>query len=571
MNGGEVLVATLQSRGVDTVLFVAGGTFVTVLECLSRHQSAIRAVPVRLESSAVFAAEAYASIARKPACVFVSRAPGATNAAIGIHTAMQSSRPVVLFIANIPQAMKQREAFQEIDYRLMYAPVAKAVFDVHSIDELAPAAARALDLSMSGRPGPVVVSVSRDILDATTNEASIPPPSPPVAMGPHPDALARVRDLIKDARHPIVIAGEMVGFEGAHAALARLAESIGAGVLAAYRQQDSLANDHPAYIGQLSLNRLPHVERALDECDLLLALGTRFDSVTTADYRMVRDHHRLIMVYPDPSVFSQWQPELSVASDVTPFINALCEGPDTAPDPDTLAWRGGLHAEEMGFGELDDRSQIKGRVDLARVIETFQSMVPPDSILVSDAGTFGRWIQRYYRFRHPDTCLGPVSGAMGYGVPGGIGAALAAPGRRVFVWVGDGGFQMTGHEAATLMQETLPVTVIVCDNAAWGSILVEQQRRFSGWDFGTRLRSPDFELLGRGYGMPSFGVAQTSEFEAALGSALAEEGPEPDPFAPRPPRRLPLCLSPSCLSPSCVRPSLTGHTVLAASGREPTR
>ena len=190
MNGGEILVETLLSRGIEAVFFVPGGTFVTVLDALSRVQNRIRSIPTRLESAAAFACDAYAGISRIPACMFVSRAPGASNAVIGVHNAMQASRPFVLFIADIPKDMKGREAFQEIDYRLMYAPVAKAVLEVHSFHEVAAVTARALDLAVSGRPGPVVCVVSRDILDGETGVARIPKPAAPVTMGADPDAVA---------------------------------------------------------------------------------------------------------------------------------------------------------------------------------------------------------------------------------------------------------------------------------------------------------------------------------------------------------------------------------------------
>ena len=522
MNGGEVLLATLRSRSIDTIFYVAGGTYITVLEALSR-QNAVRAIGTRLESSAVFAAEAYAAIARKPACVFVSRAPGATNASIGVHTAMQSSRPLVLFVANIPQSMKQREAFQEIDYRLMYAPIAKAVFDVNSFDELSQVTARALDLSMSGRPGPVVVSVSRDVLDGPTGNPPIPKPTAPVRAGPDEAGLAAAVSLIDQAARPVVIAGEMVDFEGAHRELQAFAENAGVGVMAAYRQQDVFSNEHPAWLGQLSLNRSDHGERALDECDLLIAIGTRFDSVTTDDYTMLRENQKLIMVYPDAAVFSQWQPDIALVAHTRSTLRALAERV-AAPGPERLEWREEMHEAELAFGEPGDVS-VHGAVNMAEVIEAFKARVGREAILVADAGTFGRWIQRFYRYTQPDTSLGPVSGAMGYGVPGGIGAAVADGVRPVVVWVGDGGFLMTGQEAAVIVQEQLPVKIIVCDNSAWGSILVSEQKRFPGLDYGTILRSPDFTTLGEGYGMTTFRVEKTDEFAGALEQAMAASGP----------------------------------------------
>jgi len=288
MHGGEIVVETWLSRGVDTVFFVPGGTNVTVLEALSRNQNKIRSVPTRLESSAVFAADAYSAIRKKPACVVCSRAPGATNASIGIHTAMQASRPVVLFITNIPRRMKGREAFQEINYHEMYAPIAKAVIDVNSLDELAGDVARALDISVSGRPGPVVVAISKDILDEKADDPLIPKPAAPVRVGPDPLAVDRAARLIESSKHPIILAGEMVGFESANEELEKFADATGAGVLTAYRQQDSIRADHPSHFGHLSINRLPFQEQALKESDLMIAVGSRLDSVTTADYTMCK-------------------------------------------------------------------------------------------------------------------------------------------------------------------------------------------------------------------------------------------------------------------------------------------
>ena len=525
LNGGEVVVETMLSRSVDHVYFVAGGTYVTVLEALSRHQNEIRAVPTRLEQSAVFAAEVSGAIQRKPACVFVSRAPGAANAALGVHTAMQASRPLVLFIANIPRAQKGREAFQEIDYLGMYGPIAKAVFDVASFDELADVTARALDLSVSGRPGPVVVALAKDLLDGDTGTPVIPKPAPPVMLGAEPAAVATAATLIQDAAHPIILAGEIIAFEDAYTELQSLAAATGAGVITAYRQQDVFPNDHEAYFGQLTLNRLPYQKEAWEACDLVINMGCRLDSATSSDYTLIRDDQKMIMAYPDAAVFSQWQADVAMGANAKPAMTALTEAlANFTPPIERLAWRDAIHAEEAAFAEPGEIT-VQGDVDLAQVITTFQRLVPDDAILSCDAGTFGRWLHRYYRCNAPVSSFGPVSGAMGYGVPGAIGAACADPNRPVFAWVGDGGFLMTGQEAATIVQEQLAVTIIVCDNAGWGSILVGQQKRFENWDFGTRLVSPDFAKLADGYGMAAFTVDKTANFELALQSAMDHSGP----------------------------------------------
>ena len=524
VNGGEALVEALLSRGVDTVFFVPGGTYVTVLEALSRHTNTIRCVPMRLESSAMFAAEAYAAIRRKPAVVMVSRAPGACNAAIGVHTAMQGSRPVILMVAGIPKKMRQREAFQEIEYHNMFPAVAKDYFDVHSFDEVAPVVSRALDLSVSGRPGPVVLSLAKDVLDGVTGAPVVPPLPSLGESAPGPNAARDIAQLMDAASRPIILAGEMVGFENATEALVAYADATGAGVMAAYRQQDLFPNEHPAWLGQLTLNRTPHMEQALAECDLLVAIGSRLDSVTTADYTMVKEHHKLVMIYPEPSEFSQWQPTIGVSASAKASLEVLTAAVGAPPTADRMSWRDQSHGAEFEFatpGEI----KVQGQVDMAQVIGTVSALVPKDSIQVSDAGTFGRWIQRYYRCSQPASSIGPISGAMGFGLPGGIGAAVADDSRPVFVWVGDGGFLMTGNEAATMVQEKLPVKIIVCDNNAWGSIMTHQRKRFPGWEFGVRLESPDFATLAEGFGMAAFPVRDTAEFEPALKAAMAVDGP----------------------------------------------
>jgi acetolactate synthase-1/2/3 large subunit len=525
INGGEAVVATLLSRGIDTVFFVPGGTYVTVLEALSRVQDKIRAVPTRLESSAAFACDAYAGIAHKPSCMFVSRAPGASNAVIGVHTAMQASRPFVLFIADIPKAQKGREAFQELEYKLMFEPVAKAVLEVNSFDEVAQVTARAIDLSVSGRPGPVVCVISKDILDGRTGALPIPKGANPVRMGPEKGSVESAAELVRAAKHPIILAGEIIPIEGETEALRQFADISGAGVLVSYRQQDIIDNEHLAYFGQLTLNRLPFQIEALDACDLIINIGCRLDSTTTEDYKMFRHDQKMIMAYPDAVVFSQWQADVAMGSHTGPAMRALLESLESTPPPaERIAWRDEVHAQEVAYSQPGE-IEIQGDVDMARIITTFMKLVPGNAIHSSDAGTFGRWLHRYYRFRQPYCNVGPVSGAMGYGVPGAIGAQLAAPDRMVFSWVGDGGFLMTGQEAAAIVQENLPVKIIVCDNAAWGSILVHQQKRFGDWDFGTRLKSPDFAQLAEGYGMAAFKVKRTEQFADALKGVMAHDGP----------------------------------------------
>lgn len=524
MLGGEVVVKTMIARGVDTVFFVAGETLTTVFEALSRHQKEIHSVATRLESAAVFAADAYAALRKRPACVLCSRAPGASNASVGIHNAKQASRPVVLIIASIPRQFMGREAFQEINFLQMYAPIAKAVFDVNSFHEIAPVLARALDLSVSGRPGPVVVAISKSILDGETDEPSIPKVSAPVRVGPDMDAVKSVARMIEASKHPLIIAGEIVNFEDASKVLEQFADATGAAVMTAFRQQDLVRADHPANLGQLTFKRPPYQEEALKQCDLIISIGARLDSTTTANYSMIREHHQLIMIYPEPAEFSQWQPDLALCSLTTPAMKAIASALSSKPPAERLAWRDNLHKQEVEFGTPPE-VEIHGEVDMTKVIKHFSSIVPKDAIMVSDVGISVRIVAQYYRYNRPNTQLGGISGSMGYGVPGGFGAQLAKPEALVFVWVGDGSFLMTGNECAAIVQEKLPVKLMVLDNNYWGSIFTNQRKRFPDWDFGARLQSPDFAALGRGFGIPAWTVRKTEDFPPALDEMMKTDGP----------------------------------------------
>ncbi|MEW6671346.1 MAG: thiamine pyrophosphate-binding protein [Thermodesulfobacteriota bacterium] len=524
MNGGEVVVKTMISRGIDTVFFVPGETNTTIFEALSRHQKEIRSVPTRLESAAVFAADAYAAIRKRPACVLCSRAPGATNSSIGIHNAKQASRPVVLIIASIPRQFMGREAFQEINFLQMYAPIAKAVFDVSSFNEVGPVLARALDLSVSGRPGPVVVAISKSILDGETGDPAIPKASAPVRLGADPEAAREAARMIAASQRPIIVAGEIVNFEDASKELERFADVTGAGVMTAFRQQDLFRADHPANFGQLTFKRPPYQHEALKQADLFIAVGTRLDSTTTANYAMFRNDQKLIMIYPEPAEFSQWQPDVALCSHTAPAMQAIAAALSTKPSAERLAWRDNLHRQEVEYGTPGD-IESRGELNLIKVIKHFNSVVPNDAIMVSDVGISVRMVAQYYRYNRPNTQLGGISGSMGYGVPGGFGAQLANPKALVFVWVGDGSFLMTGNECAAIVQEKLPVKLMVLDNNYWGSIFTNQRKRFPGWDFGARLQSPDFAALGRGYGMPAWTVRKTDEFPAALAGMMNTAGP----------------------------------------------
>lgn len=524
MNGGDAVVETLIALGVDTSFTVSGESFLPVLEAMRRNRNAMRLVTTRHEGGAAFAAEAFGKLTGRPAAVFVSRGPGATNAAIGVHTAMQDSTPLLLFVGHVRQHSRGREAFQEIDQHAMFAPVAKAVLEAESAEELAATTAEAVRLSCAGRPGPVVVVLPRDVSERAVENTRIPEPTPRDAITASDEALQAAARLIRDAKRPLAIAGEMIAFERAQSALAAFAEASGVPVMAAYRRQDCLPNSHPAYAGHLEINRVAYQRAELDGADLIIAIGSRLDGITSEDYSLPRQGQKLVQIHPDSAVLTRCGADAPVRSDCGPALAALTAMMDT-PAADRQARLAALH-EEYEHLASPGSAPVQGAVDLSLVTAEVQRQAGAEAVIITDGGSFARWVHRFYRFAAPATQAGPMSGAMGYAVPGALGARLARPDAPVVAFVGDGGFLMTGQELVTAVEQKLKLVVIVCDNNAHGSIMTGQQRAY-GDDavYGTRLDSPDFAAVARGYGMPAWTVTTSAEFGPAFAAALAEAGP----------------------------------------------
>ena len=524
MDGGEAVVRTLVAQGLDTVFTVPGESFLYVLEALRHRRDRIRLITTRHESGAAFAAEAYGKLTGRPAAVIVSRGPGATNASIGLHTASQDSTPMVLLIGDVRRRSKGREAFQEIDHHRMFGAIAKAVVEPVSPEAIPDVLARAVAASVAGRPGPVVVVLPRDLTEAAAGEPEIPPAIPRPAIAPDPAALGRAAEAIETCRRPLIIAGEMVAIEDASASLGRFAEACGAPVMAAYRRQDVLANDHPAYGGHLEINRVDFQREAFDAADLIVVAGSRLDGITSEEERLIRPEQTSIQIYPDGAVLRRSGADHAIEADVGPSLTELAAALGRPP-PDRLAWRDGVHRSYRAFSEAGNRTAV-GSVDMARVVGQLAELIPADATILTDGGSFARWVHRYYRFTRPHTQAGPMSGAMGYAVPGALGAALARPEAPAVAFVGDGGFMMTGQELVTAVEQKLAIKVIVCDNRAHGSILLGQQHSFgSEADYGTLLTSPDFAAVARAYGVPAWRVDRTEDFASCWQEAFAHDGP----------------------------------------------
>ena len=523
--GGQALVETLIAHGVDTAFCLPGESYLGVIESLREHQNEIHLVVNRHESGASFAACAHARMTNKPGIAFVSRGPGASNAAIGVHTARQDSTPMVLFIGQVPTHQLGREAFQEVDYHMMFGPLTKGVMQAFTASEVADITHKALTLAVDGRPGPVVVVLPENVTTSESKTKEIPAPVPRPAFAADDDAIARAAEMIKASRHPVVIAGEMVNFEAANEALETFLEASGAGLGAAFRRQGVIPTDHPACLGHFALALAPYQKEMWDEVDLVIAVGTRLDAATTMDFELVSREQLLIHIYPDRAVLDVNAPDVALKSDCGAALTALSKALTTPPPEERLAWRR-AQREKYEAWAVPPEGTALGAVDMNQVMAVLGQNLPDDCTVTNDAGNFATWLHRFLPFKHRQAQAGPAAGSMGFAVPGAIGVQLARPGKTVVALVGDGGFLMTGQELVTAVEQNLPIKVIVCDNSAYGTIAMHQVQRFGGENrFGVNLKSPDFAAAARAWGVEAWSVTRTEQFAPALDAALAHGGP----------------------------------------------
>ena len=529
---GHVLVEALIAQGIDTCFGVPGESYLAVLDGFHEHRERIRFVACRQEGGAAFMAEAQGKLSGRPGVCFVTRGPGATNASIGVHTAFQDSTPMVLFIGQVAGDQRDREAFQEVDYRHMFGPgtlgMAKWVGEVHDPDRLPEYVSRAFHVALQGRPGPVVIVLPEDMLTRETSAPVLGRAEAALAW-PAPDALARAGEVLASAERPFVIVGGSGWDAAACLALEQFAERWELPVGCAFRFQDLLDNRHPNYAGDVGIGINPRLAERIRGADVILAIGARLGEMTTGGYSLLtppRPAQRLIHIHAGAE-------ELGRVYDAEIMINASmrCAAPALAglTPPDTRPW-----AQRTMDAHADYEANLVPNpvspLDMAEVIQTIQRLAPEDTVYTNGAGNYSGWLHRFCRYpglrHHGRTQLAPTSGAMGYGVPAAVAAALLHPERTVVNIAGDGDFLMTGQELATATgYGARRLISVVVDNGTYGTIRMHQEREYPGRVSGSDLFNPDFVALALAYGWRAERVETTAEFEPAFARALADGAP----------------------------------------------
>jgi acetolactate synthase-1/2/3 large subunit len=524
MSVAKLIVDSLAAHGIDRVFCVAGESYLGLLDAIYGRRE-IYTVVCRHEAGAGFMALADARLTGRPGVALVSRGPGASNAAIAVHTAQQDGVPFVLIVGQVSRADVRRNSFQEIDYAQMYGSIAKWTAEITDPARAAETLLRAIRTATTGVPGPVVIAVPEDVLTAEC-DAEIVRPQAPISAAPDAASLAALRQLMSKTTRPLAIAGSGIASAEDREKLLAFLESWTIPAVVSFRRQDLLPNRHPLYAGDMGLANPRAQMEVLNQADLLLVIGARLSDITTQGYsfpKLVRPQQTLVHIHADPAVIgTHFAADLAIACAPSALFDTV--GVPAGAMPDRSAWIGALTAQRDAIAAVR-RVEVNDGVPFELVVEAVGRSLPRDAIVTLDAGTFGAPVYRIIPFAPPQRLLAPISGAMGFGIPAAVAAGLREPEKTVVCFVGDGGFLMTDGELAVALERRLPLKIILSENNSYGSIRVRQEHAFPGRPSGTSFRNPDLELIGRAYGFPVSRIRKPGD-TGLIGDLIATDGPQ---------------------------------------------
>jgi acetolactate synthase I/II/III large subunit len=521
--GGQILIDQLVAQGVERVTCVPGESYLAALDAL--HDSPIDVMICRAEGGAAMMAEAYGKLTGRPGICFVTRGPGSTNASHGVHIAMQDSTPMILFVGQVDTGMREREAFQELDYKAVFGTMAKWVVEIDCPDRIPELVARAFRVALQGRPGPVVISLPENMLTETAAVADAPRVEPAVSW-PAPSDLDRLAAMLSSARAPIVILGGSGWTAEAAAGIARFAERFDLPVTTSFRRASLFDADHSHYAGDLGIGPSPKLKDRITGADVILLIGGRMSEMPSSSYTLLDipvPKQKLIHVHPGAEELGRvYQPALAIQATPAAFAAAV----ETMKPASMPAWKGEASKAHADFLEWTGNArELPGAFQYGQVVTWLRERLPKDAIVCNGAGNYAGWLHRHHRFHTFATQLAPTSGSMGYGVPAAVMAKRHHPDRVVVAFAGDGCFLMNGQEFATAVQYDAPLIVVVVDNAQYGTIRMHQERDYPGRIVGTQLKNPDFALYAKAFGGHGEKVERTEDFAPAFERALASGKP----------------------------------------------
>lgn len=521
-NGGQVLADQLRIHGCDTAFCVAGESYLELLDALYDHKD-FKLYTCRNETGAANAAEAYGKLTGKPGVVMVTRGPGACHGVIGLHTAYQDSTPLIMLIGQVARDQFDREAFQEIDYRRMLGQVTKWTAQIEDVERVPEYIARAFSVAMSGRPGPVALALPEDMLRDFSSVADAAPYRYTRAA-PSTEDMQAMAEMLKNAERPLMVVGGGGWSQQAADDIQSFSKTWDLPVACSFRRLDIINHFGDSFVGDLSTAPAPKLLQMVKDADLLLVIGARLGEITTQGYSMMdspKPSKKFIHIHASAEeIGSVYQPDLGIQSGMSSFAAAA-----KALKSSQVTWADWRATARADFEKWATPVAADGDLDLATCMAEIRKRADADSIVTVDAGNFSGWAMRYMQFQQLHTFAAPTSGAMGYAVPAAVGAALAFPNRKVFGFVGDGGFMMTSQELATAAQYGGNPVIFLFNNGMYGTIRAHQAKRHPGRAIAIELKNPDFHKLVEAYGCHGETVEKTAEFGPALDRALASGRP----------------------------------------------
>ena len=521
--GGQLIVESLVANGVKRLSCVPGESYLAVLDALV--DANIDVVVCRQEGGAAMMADAWGRLTGEPGICFVTRGPGATNASAGLHISRQDSIPVILFIGQVQRDAREREAFQEIEYRRAFTEVAKWVAEIDDAARIPEMVTRAFAVATSGRPGSVVLALPedmlRDLVDAPASRAYMP-----VSSHPGPSQIADLGIRLASAKKPMMILGGTRWSEKAVAEIQAFAARWDLPIGCSFRRQMLFDHLHPSYAGDVGIGINPALAKEIKDADLLILLGARMSEMPSSSYSLIDipyPQQQLVHVYPDPEELGRiYRPDLAICASPEDFVAALGELTPEKP----VEWADRTKAMHQAYLNWSTPPKTgPGNVHMGPIMDWIEANTKDDTIFTNGAGNYATWVHRYHRFRKYRTQAAPTSGSMGYGLPAAVAAKQLFPEREVICFAGDGCFMMHGQEFATAVRHKLPIITVLVNNGIYGTIRMHQERDYPNRISATSLTNPDFADLARAYGGHGETVTTTEEFAPAFERARASGKP----------------------------------------------
>jgi acetolactate synthase-1/2/3 large subunit len=512
----NLLVECLINQGVDKIYGVPGESYLSVLDALYDFSNKINFISTRHESAASFMAEAYGKLTGEVGICFVTRGPGATNASIGVHTAMQNSSPMILFIGQIGRDMTEREAFQEIDYKAYFGSISKWVVQVNNADRLPEIIGRAFSVALSGRPGPVVVSLPEDMLRDLTSAVAINKIQKTCAEI-SVTQVNLIKDELEKSKKPLIICGGGGWSDIGRDYLKRFAESVNIPVICGFRNQDLMDTNSFAYVGDASFGKPQYIKDLIKNSDLILAINIRFGEVITDAWSLFDFPHpkqKIIHTHVSEAEINKvYHCELGVVASPDSVVQGLYEA-RVSRNPSSS-----LRRNREDFVESRKIVDTQGTLNVAKICNYLNIHSDKDAIFTNGAGNFAIWSGKYLNYSKEHRLLAPQAGAMGAGVPAALAAKSIYPNRQVICFAGDGDFQMSASELGTAMQEGLNPIILIHNNGSYGTIRMHQEMRYPKRVSGTNLKNPNFKCIAEAYNFGYSKITNLSEFKVAFEKA----------------------------------------------------